>query len=154
MLSGRAGGRGEVLGRQGGELVVRMVQALLLVTLQGCDGMGGAPDTAEALIFYFVETVLKNHLLMLMVFGIYLATAIQWNVNVQARNYRAAGTDQAVQTETGGDEPTAKDNGAETPPSEASTTLTGKQRKLREELTYKNIFEGLGPATVRPTTPS
>eukprot|EP00439_Symbiodinium_sp_Y106_P037542 s3170_g4.t1 len=140
---GEALGR-DVLGRQGGELMVRMVQAPLLVTMQGCDGTAGAPGTAEALIFYFVETVLGNPLLMIMVFGIYLATAIQWNVNVRAQNHRAASADQVVQTEVRGDEPTAKDDGAETPPSEASTTLTEKQRRLGEELTYKDIFEGLG----------
>eukprot|EP00439_Symbiodinium_sp_Y106_P033662 s4190_g4.t1 len=136
----------EVFGRQGGELMVRIVQALLMVTMQGCTGT--EQDTVyafQALAVYFAEMILTSPVLIAVAIGIYMVTATHWNIYITAGSRRQPTADKAVQVEP--EEQPAPPR-KESDRSESST-LSARRESLRETLTYEDLFEGLGPATQR-----
>ena len=71
----------DVLGRSGGDLMVRMVQALVVMTMQGCSGpdSGQAGIYLEAVLFYFLEVFYNNPVFFLAALLTYVLVTSRWN---------------------------------------------------------------------------
>ena len=155
----------DVLGRSGGGLLVRMVQALMVMTMQGCSGPDGgqAGVYLEAVLFYFLEVFYNNPVFFLAALLTYVLVTSRWTLSFSVSSRGPAGSDAATQTDNKtADKKESKPKGTrpnkqpekETksqrePPREPETLEEARQR-LHETLTYEDLFTpgpGLEQAT-------
>ena len=91
----------DVLGRSGGDLMVRMVQALMVMTMQGCSGpdSGQAGIYLEAVLLYFLEVFYNNPVFFLAALLTYVLVTSRWTLSFSVSSRGPAGSDASTQTE-------------------------------------------------------
>ena len=144
---------------------MRMVQALMVMTMQGCSGPDGgqAGVYLEAVLFYFLEVFYNNPVFFLAALLTYVLVTSRWTLSFSVSSRGPAGSDAATQTDNKtADKKESKPKGTrpnkqpekETksqrePPREPETLEEARQR-LHETLTYEDLFTpgpGLEQAT-------
>ena len=157
----------DVLGRAGGDLMVRMVQALMAITMQGCNSPSEdqAGNYLEAVLFYFVEVFYANPVFFLAAILTYVLVTSRWTLSFSVSSRGPAGSDAATQTnlttadkETETDKPKGtrpnkqpeKETESQRDPRREPETLEEAKQRLYEQVTYEDLFPpgpGLEPAT-------
>ena len=157
----------DVLGRSGGDLMVRMVQALMAITMQGCSSPNGdqAGIYLEAVLFYFVEVFYANPVFFLAAILTYVLVSSRWTLSFSVSSRGPAGSDAATQTERGTadketetDKPKGarpnkqpeKETKSQREPRREPETLEEAKQRLYETVTYEDLFPpgpGLEQAT-------